>query len=221
VEPLLDRLASVYAVVAVVSGRPVEYLRRRLPGAGMTELVGLYGLERARSRSADPEVVAAAEPWRIAVREAAEEADKIVPPGVLVERKGLAVTLHYRAVPGEAARVTDLARAVAGRAGLAWHPGKMSVELRPPVDTDKGSVVAELSSGLVAVCFVGDDRGDLPAFDELAGMRSRGAATLSVAVSGAETPEELLSRSDLVVEGPDGVLGLLRELEAGAAASPG
>jgi trehalose 6-phosphate phosphatase len=187
----------------------------------MTELVGLYGLERAGGGSADPQVVAPAEPWRVAVREAAEEADKIVPPGVLVERKGLAVTLHYRAAPGEAARVTELARAVAGRAGLAWHPGKMSVELRPPVETDKGSVVAELSSGLLAVCFVGDDRGDLPAFDELARMRSRGAATLSVAVSGAETPEELLSRSDLVVEGPDGVLGLLRELEAGARASAG
>ncbi len=40
----------------------------------------------------------------------------------------------------------------------------MSVELRPPVKTDKGTVVDELASGLGAACFFGDDLGDLPAF---------------------------------------------------------
>ncbi len=43
----------------------------------------------------------------------------------------------------------------------------MSWELRPPVPTDKGTVVTELAAGLAAVCFVGDDTGDLPAFEAL------------------------------------------------------
>jgi trehalose 6-phosphate phosphatase len=202
----------VYALVAVVSGRPLEYLRRRLPGAGRVELVGLYGLERARSGSASPEVVAEAEPWRAAVEAAASAAESAVPEGVGVERKGLAVTLHYRAVPGDEAAVHELARALAAETGLAWHPGKMSVELRPAIDTDKGSVIAALASGLEAVCFVGDDRGDLPAFEELARLRSAGVTTLAVGVSGAETPPEILDAADIVVEGTAGVMLLLRSL---------
>ena len=40
---VLERLAKRYAVVGVVSGRPVEYLRSRL-GDGLW-LSGVYGLE--------------------------------------------------------------------------------------------------------------------------------------------------------------------------------
>ena len=59
----------------------------------------------------------------------------------------------------------------------------MSVELHPPVAVDKGTVLAELASGLAAACFIGDDAGDLPAFDALdelaeagGGHRPRGRA---------------------------------------------
>jgi trehalose 6-phosphate phosphatase len=99
--------------------------------------------------------------------------------------------------------------------GLAAHPGKMSVELRPPVRTDKGTVIAELGADLEAVCFIGDDRGDLPGFEALRLMRSEGKSTLAVAVAGPETPVELLDSADLVVAGPEGVIALLEVLAAG------
>jgi trehalose 6-phosphate phosphatase len=149
------------------------------------------------------------------VETAASAVEEVATPGVTVERKGLTVTVHYRAVPLQAESVLATAKAAAERTGLVWHAGKMSVELRPPVETDKGSVVAELASGLAAVCFIGDDRGDLPAFQELARIRTRGVATLAVAVSGAETPSEVLDRADLVVEGPAGVRELLGQLDHG------
>ena len=44
---------------------------------------------------------------------------------------------------------------------MAAQPGRLSVELRPPVGGDKGHVVAELGAGLDAVCFLGDDRGEI------------------------------------------------------------
>ena len=107
------------------------------------------------------------------------------------------------------------ARQAAERAVVA-HPGKMSVELRPPVATDKGTVVAELSAGLRAVCFIGDDVGDLPAFAALARLHSGGGmSTLAVAVAADETPRQLLDAADLVVAGPVGVARLLDELSAG------
>ena len=95
------------------------------------------------------------------------------------------------------------------------HPGKMSVELRPPVQTDKGTVIAELGAQLDAVCFIGDDRGDLPGFEELRRLRSSGKSTLAVAVAGPETPPEVLDAADVVVEGPEGVIGLLEALAGG------
>jgi len=93
------------------------------------------------------------------------------------------------------------------------HPGKMSVELRPPIATDKGTVVAELSSGLAAVCFIGDDEGDMPAFAQLSSLRASGIVTLAVAVAGDETPSQLVAAADLSVDGPDGAVRFLELLE--------
>jgi trehalose 6-phosphate phosphatase len=59
---LLAELARRYAVVAVVSGRPVAFLAARPPASVL--LAGLYGLEVQRhgERQIDPE----AEQWRTA-----------------------------------------------------------------------------------------------------------------------------------------------------------
>ncbi|MGH9115541.1 MAG: trehalose-phosphatase, partial [Acidimicrobiales bacterium] len=173
---LLARLGDRFARVAVVSGRPVSYLAGHLDGAGATELIGLYGLERRRGNPPVTEEVPAAARWRAvldqvatAVEHAAYGAD-----GLVVERKGLGLTLHYRRAPQLAGRAAEIAAAEAAASGLVAHPGKMSVELRPPVGTDKWSVVADLSAGLRSVLFAGDDLGYLPAFAALVQLRGSG-----------------------------------------------
>lgn len=212
---VLGRLASRWGVVAVVSGRPAGFLAEHLSGAGRTRFLGLYGLESAGGGApgvtTHPDAVA----WRTPVGAAADEAEAAVPPGVGVERKGLTVTLHYRAVPDQGSVVDRLAAELAGRHGLEAHPGKMSAELRPPVDVDKGTVLSGLASGLSAVAFAGDDIGDLPAFAALASMRSAGVTTLSVASGGPETPPEVVGAADLAVDGPDGILAVLAQLAGG------
>jgi trehalose 6-phosphate phosphatase len=210
----LARLASRLARVAVISGRPVAYLMSHLTGAGATELVGLYGMERASGTGA-VDVSPAALAWRADLAAAADEADATAPEGVIVERKGLATTLHYRLSPERSDWADRFAADQVVRRGVVAHPGKMSVELRPPVTTDKGTVVAELSDGLTSVCFIGDDTGDLPAFSELARLRAGGRATLAVAVESAETPRRLVEAADLVVDGPGGVARLLDTLADG------
>ena len=67
-------------------------------------------------------------------------------------------------------------------------------------------MVAELAAGLAAVCFVGDDTGDLPAFEALRRLAAAGVATLAVAVAGPETPAAVLAAADMVVDGPAGLL---------------
>ena len=202
---LLSALSARLRTVAVVSGRPVEFLAAHLDAAGVV-LSGQYGLEEWRDgeRLVDPQTQA----WQETVAAVADRAEEELPAGIGVERKGLSVTLHVRVHPEHEAKVKGWAEGQATATGLVVHPARRSWELRPPVTTDKGTVVAALAAGLQAVCFIGDDRGDLPAFavlDELAG-RSPGIVVRKVAVASEEAPPELLLAADRVVDGPSGAL---------------
>jgi trehalose 6-phosphate phosphatase len=207
---VLTGLARRYGRVGVVSGRPAAFLAEHLGGRGLF-LSGLYGLEVANG-DGEVRAVPEAEPWRAAVEEAAAAAEADLPPGLAVERKGLSVTVHFRTDRDQEAAVEEWATAQAESSGLVLHPARMSYELRPPVERDKGAVVAEAAEGRAQVCFLGDDRGDLSAFAALDRLAEGGATVLKVGVSSAEAPDELLERADLVVDGPEGTLGVLRAL---------
>jgi len=207
---VLGRLATRYRVVAVVSGRPASFLREHIAARGVM-LSGLYGLERVSSDQIETMEVAGA--WRDVVAEVASRAEQTDGPGAEVERKGLSVTLHYRRAPQREREARLWAEAEARRTGLVVHPGRQCYELRPPIERDKGSVVRELASGLDAACFLGDDVGDLAAFDALDGIEREGRVALRVGVRSPEAPPGLLERADVQVDGPAGVVELLELLE--------
>jgi trehalose 6-phosphate phosphatase len=94
------------------------------------------------------------------------------------------------------------------------RPAKASVELHPPVPTDKGTVVEAAAGGMRAVAYFGDDLGDLPAFDGLDRLALAGLTTVRVGVRTEEAPPELLTRADVVVDGPEGTLAFLEALAA-------
>ena len=206
---VLHDLTQRYAVVAVVSGRPASFLLDRL-GPGI-RLSGLYGLEEV---GVDGAVAVADEalPWAGVVAAVAAQATAALGP--LVEPKGLSLTLHFRAAPDREDEVRSWAATEAARSGLEVRSAKASVELHPPVAADKGTVVAAATAGLEAACFLGDDVGDLPAFAALERLQAAGLHGVRVAVRTAESPPELLDRADLVVEGPEGALDVLRHLAA-------
>jgi trehalose 6-phosphate phosphatase len=213
VPAVLDRLADRFGLVAVVSGRPVAYLVEHLaPGPGV-HLAGLYGLERrlpGQAVTVDPE----AEPFRAAVARVVARSRAWAPPGVEVEDKGLGVTVHWRGRPDLAAEAEAFARDQARAEGLVGQPGRFALELRPPVERDKGTVVAELAPGHRAAAAFGDDLGDLPAFAALGRLAGPDLAVARVAVVDAESPAEVAAAADLVVEGPAGALTLLEGLLA-------
>jgi trehalose 6-phosphate phosphatase len=209
---VLGALARRLGRVAVLSGRPVSYLAAHLAGAPGVSLLGLYGMERGLAGTPGVWVDGRAARWRAVVDEAVSASAGRVPPGVEVEPKGLSVTFHYRRVPEAEEGVRSLGRSLSEATGLVASPGKMSVELRPPVAVDKGSVLSELGVGLEFALFAGDDAGDLPAFSALAGLRRAGCSTLGVAVAGAETPAAVLDGADVVVDGPPGVVAILSRL---------
>lgn len=210
---VLASLATALGMVAVVSGRPVAYLGDRLQGLPGVALFGLYGLESLRHGRL--EVAPAALAWQETVSATADRAAAEAPEGVEVEAKGLALALHVRRRPDLAAWVAGWAAEAAAATGLRAQPGRLSVELLPPVKADKGSVVEEAAGRLDAVCFMGDDTGDLPAFAALARARLGGKTTLAIGASSAEQPEALAGAVDVMVEGPEGALAALRQLADG------
>jgi trehalose 6-phosphate phosphatase len=208
---VLTGLARRYRTVAVVSGRPVAYLIERLgPLPGVT-LVGLYGLEKGDGGKvlALPE----ARRWRDTVTQVAAAAVSEAPLGVYIEPKGLTVGVHYRQAPERREWVEAWAEEQARRSGLVVHRGKMAVELVPPIAIDKGVAVAALADGQEAVCYLGDDLGDLPAFAALKRLAVTGVATVAVAVRSPETPPGILTDADHIVDGPEGALAFLAHLE--------
>ncbi|MGA8725551.1 MAG: trehalose-phosphatase [Acidimicrobiales bacterium] len=220
---LLVDLASRFGVVAVVSGRPVAYLEAHLdlPPASTSagtdggsrrtgpSLIGLYGLERAEP---DGRIVLdpAAKRWLPTIADSAARLAAGAPPGVLVEAKGATVAVHWRLAPEAAAWAEEAVTEETERNLLRAYPGRMSAELRPPLDVDKGSVVAELARDSSAACYFGDDLGDLPAFAALADLRRRrGVSTVSIGVVDDETPIEIAEAADVAVPGPGAALEIL------------
>jgi trehalose 6-phosphate phosphatase len=67
-------------------------------------------------------------------------------------------------------------------------------------------------SGARAVVVIGDDLGDLPAFAAVADLVAEGHDGLRIAVRSDEAPSALLAEADVVLDGPAGVLDLLRHL---------
>jgi trehalose 6-phosphate phosphatase len=200
---VLAALRSRFREVAIISGRPANELASRLGVDGLT-YEGLYGMEEA------------ATDLTVSVLPAVERAAASVPEARL-EDKRVSVAVHYRgARDPEAARrtlVTAL-EPVASDAGLVLVEGKMVVELVPADRPLKGGAVERLarSRELQAVLYAGDDVADLDAFSALDRLDRRGVHGVRVAVRGPETPQELLRAADLEVDGPAGLVALLRTL---------
>jgi trehalose 6-phosphate phosphatase len=209
----LARLAGRAYRVTVISARPVAFLRDALGVEGV-HLVGQYGAERLVGGA--PMIDERMLPYVAALEAAAQEAEAAL-PGLLIERKGLGVTLHWRPAPGREAEALAAGRRLAAAYGLEAATGRMAMELRPPVAVDKGAAVElEVDGAAYAVC-VGDDRSDLAMFDALDRLVRDGSLTraVRVAVRSAEGPPELVARADVVVDDPHAVAELLDELSAG------
>ena len=136
----------------------------RLVGVEGVVYVGVHGLELA------PE----AERWREALRPFAGE------DWPWLEDKGLTVAFHWREAPdeAEARRALEAVAERARAAGLEAHWGRKVLELRPPVEADKGTAVRALLAerGLERALYAGDDTTDLDAFRGLDGLELGGAS---------------------------------------------
>ena len=216
VPELLAQLAARFRVVAVVSGRSAHELLEWL--GPEIEIWGLHGAEHtAGGKVVLAEDAARFESMMQEVYRRAESALKDPAlDGVVLENKGAMVTFHYRMAtePDLAVKeLDDLVGRLAEGFGLVRATGKFAFELQPPVSFSKRKVVLDRSrqEGLKAACFAGDDVVDLPGYDAIDELEASGVVGLRVAVDSAESPEPLIARADVVVDGPRQMMELLRE----------
>ncbi|MDD3719118.1 MAG: trehalose-phosphatase [Actinomycetota bacterium] len=209
---LLPGLARRYPL-CVMSGRRAADVAS-LAGLAHIHYVGVHGMEWMEEEPRiDPEVL----PHLPTIERAREELGAALPglPGVTLEDKLITVSLHFREVPGEEDEALRLAEGLAMRLGLKVRRGRMTVELRPPVDIDKGTVLIRLAAAwrLRRALYAGDDLTDVDAFRGLRYMMKEGGFEgVAVAVLSPEVPIELEAVADLTVDGPDGLLDLLSRL---------
>lgn len=227
---VLAGLAEQVLAIAVVTGRParqaldlggLEKVGNAIGDAGKElYLFGQYGNERWSStqrRIIAPRPPAGlasftAELPRLLRRHDAGDAH--------VEEKGLAVAVHTRRLAEADRAFEELLPALEERAArydLVVEPGKQVIEVRSP-GMDKGVVVGKLAEELDAggFVFIGDDLGDVGAFEAVAELGRTGLSTLLVC-SASDEESALVELSDVLVHGPDGVMALLRRLTADAA----
>ena len=166
---------------------------------------------------AHPEAIAARE-FLAQVQAALSDALAHV-PGILVEDKGLTLSVHYRATPELlAGEVDDVVRATAApyveSEQLRLTRGKMVVEVRPAIAWDKGKAIEEIyrhscesgnpGNGPFPVYF-GDDRTDEDGFRAVQGMG--GLAVFvgeprqgTVALHQLDSPDEVWETMRLILE---------------------
>jgi trehalose 6-phosphate phosphatase len=216
---LLIEIAKRYRVVGCVSGRRAT-TARQIVAIGTIAYIGNHGGELLHPGATRPELDPDLAAWAPRVRAFAAAALTPARERLRIrgEDKDTIAAFHWRGAPDEraaAAAAADIARE-ASEQGFAVHWGRKVLEVRPPVELHKGLGIAALLRGqpVTAAVYVGDDTTDLDAFR---GLRALVRSTelehaVCVAVGSDETPAELRSEADLLIDDAAGVRGLLEAL---------
>lgn len=218
---LLIEVAKRYGVVACVSGRRASEARAMV-SIGTISYLGSHGAELLRAGWTQPVLDPNVESWARRVQEFAREMDTadLRRRRVRIEDKATIVAFHWRGAADEQAarEAVDAVAASAEAAGLRTHWGRKVLEVRPPVRIDKGagitSFLKQTDANIDSALYVGDDRTDLDAFRALSELLEQGKLehAVKVGVRSDESPDEVVSEADFVVDGTAGVRDLLAML---------
>lgn len=222
VADLLTQARSAFDLVAVVSGRAVADARQMVNVPDIL-YIGNHGLEYLNEDGVTMHVRPEAEPWVRAINHVLASVQSPLTeryPGLRVERKGVTASIHLRGLEEPYKAEDAIYQAITEAAnpkGLRVTRGKLVVELRPPLDIDKGVAIESFirERGLRSALYLGDDQTDIDAFRTLRRLTEEGACLgIAVAVLHGEAPENLATEADIALDAVEAVPGFLRWLLA-------
>jgi trehalose 6-phosphate phosphatase len=215
---LIRMLSHSYLAVAIVSGRSAN-AAKRIVGNSELAYIGNHGFETMIPGHATV-VCEEAQPYLAAMKQLAEKIplEARTEAGVWLEDKTATISYHYRrAADAESALEFINSKVVpeAEKLGLVTSNGRMVVEVRPPVEINKGVSVGHLLDRLQTrrAVYIGDDTTDIDAFRELRKRRRRkDTVMVTIGVISREMPRELPRYCDLLVARTSGVETVLQIL---------
>lgn len=207
VRPLLRRCLAEFDLVAAISGRPALDARRMV-GIPQMVYVGNHGMEELSPRDRAPVIAPDVRVYQSAIADALHDARERLGArydNLIFENKGVTASIHYRQTSDpDAARaaIYSAVEPLARQHGLRVTEGRMVIELRPPLDRDKGTSIRALVQrhSLACALYLGDDRTDIDAFRALRELRAEGSCVgIAVAVGHAEAPAALGEFADITL----------------------
>lgn len=212
---LLRQLAAKGVKVALITGRRLSTARRT---AGLDDVI--YAAQYGLTVWLDGRIETApglAE-YEALTRQAEDELQHLsqTVPGVQVVNKEALLVIHYRRAEAPDAREEILKALAHSQAAQRFQvlEGRKVVELRPPLQADKGTALEMLVGRLNlkgAIC-LGDDVMDIDMFVAMRRLRTQGLAGVTIAAASKEAPPEVGQAADYTVEGPEGIEWLLSEV---------
>jgi trehalose 6-phosphate phosphatase len=212
--------ARKYAHIAILTGRSIDDGARMVNLDGLT-YIGTHGLEWSEGLpwlhpvEITPQALNYYEPGKYLLDLVEQQLSEL--PGVIVQRKRIGGTIHYRLAPDPMEtrqKLLSLLEPSAQQTNMRLSEGKLALEIRVPLPVNKGRAIRQFVEryGLNTIVFAGDDRTDLDAVIEITKMRKEGIAALAIVVQHHDTLPELLAQADIVVQEVPGMVELLREM---------
>ncbi|SCG86034.1 putative trehalose-phosphate phosphatase 8 [Methanobacterium congolense] len=207
----LTGLSKKFQMVAVVSGRPVEDVKRMIGIEGLL-YVGNHGMEYMKNGQIQVEEDTKRYIQRI--NEAAckiKEEESCNAEGVLLEDKGLCFSIHYRLCKDPNARkiLLDALKDMEELKGLQIKEGRKVIEIRPPTGYDKGKILERIvkDHDVKSVIYLGDDVTDSDAFRKLNELKTQGKLDgESIIILSGEIPSRIKEEASYFLESVDDVL---------------
>lgn len=198
----LSALATVLKRVAVVSGRPIEFLHDRLGAMPGVDRFGLYGTQSEIDGviTTDPLVAS----YRDSVMALVAMFERELPELRIEVKDDVMAVVHWRETPELAERARTFVVNAAAEAGVWAFDNRMAIEVRPPVAITKATTAAGIAGNADHAVMCGDDRADFEAVVALDALVERGAlrSAGAVVVHSTEIPGEFSTRADLTVADP-------------------
>lgn len=201
----LSILCKHLALVAAISGRPAIEVKNMIK-IDRIVYIGNHGLERwAEGHS---ELAKDVKDYSKVIKAATEELTRLLSiEGIRIENKGITATIHYRLCPKPEAAMRDILVALENSIqakSLRILPGRMAINLLPPVEVNKGTTVLELIQeyNLQGGIYLGDDLTDVDAFRAIhTASHDLDFQGFAVGITSQEMPEKLVTETDFTLNG--------------------
>ncbi len=219
----LSALCNHLALVAAISGRPAAKVKSMTNIDGMV-CIGNHGLERwVGSHS---EFVKDAQDYPPVIEAVTKELSPLLAiEGLSIKNKVVTISIHYRLCPDPQSAERHILAKIENSPhirGLRIIPGRMAIDLIPPVKADKGTATLDLirENNLRGGVYLGDDLTDIDAFRAIhAACRDLDFQGFAIGIISQEMPEKLADEAGLTLKGVADVERFLKWLSQTAVES--